>query len=47
MFLTRRILSEKEADPQHAELMIKKHRNGALADIELRFIAERTLFTNP
>lgn len=47
MFLYRDILYNEHADPQEADVILLKHRNGEIADFKLRFIPERTLFTNP
>jgi replicative DNA helicase len=47
MFLHREYYyNPNKADPHDAELIIAKHRNGALGKINLTWFAESTLFTN-
>lgn len=47
MFLHREYYyNPEDADPESAELIISKHRNGALGKINLRWFSEHTLFTN-
>lgn len=45
-FIYRPWYYDKEADPNITEVLIKKHRNGAINDIELYFNAEQRRFTD-
>lgn len=45
-FIYRPWYYDKEADPNITEILIKKHRNGAIDDIELYFNAEQRRFTD-
>lgn len=46
LFLHREYLYDPEADPNHAQLIVAKQRNGAIGDIDLTFYPTLTLFSD-
>ncbi len=45
-FIYRPYYYDKEADPNITEILVKKHRNGAIGDVELYFDAAQRRFTD-
>lgn len=47
VLLYRPSMHDKRANPEEAEWIVAKHRNGSLVDIKVKYIARFTCFTDP